>query len=92
MRRLVEAELDLELLDEFGVEPLRAAVFRADRIEARGALGLPARAEIAAGGPGDARARAGVRAGPPGANCTTTNDTSMIPSRVGTMNRMRRRM
>ena len=28
--------------------------------------------------------------GPPGANCTTTNDTSMIPSNVGIMNRMRR--
>ena len=28
--------------------------------------------------------------GPPGANCTTTNDTSMIPSSVGIMNRRRR--
>ena len=28
--------------------------------------------------------------GPPGANCTTTNETSMIPNRVGIMNRMRR--
>ena len=28
--------------------------------------------------------------GPPGANCTTTNDTSMIPKMVGIMNRMRR--
>ena len=28
--------------------------------------------------------------GPPGANCTTTNDTSMIPSRVGIMNSSRR--
>ena len=28
--------------------------------------------------------------GPPGANCTTTNDTSMMPSKVGIMNRMRR--
>jgi hypothetical protein len=28
--------------------------------------------------------------GPPGANCTTTNETSMIPSKVGIMNRMRR--
>ena len=25
--------------------------------------------------------------GPPGANCTTTNDTSMMPNSVGTMNR-----
>src|ERR1700719_3750252 len=30
--------------------------------------------------------------GPPGANCTTTNDTSMIPKIVGIMNRMRRMM
>ena len=30
--------------------------------------------------------------GPPGANCTTTNETSMIPNRVGIMNRMRRTM
>ena len=28
--------------------------------------------------------------GPPGANCTTTNDTSMMPSRVGIMNSRRR--
>ena len=30
--------------------------------------------------------------GPPGANCTTTNDTSRIPSSVGIISRMRRRM
>ena len=30
--------------------------------------------------------------GPPGANCTTTNDTSMMPKIVGIMNRMRRMM
>jgi hypothetical protein len=30
--------------------------------------------------------------GPPGANCTTTNATSMIPSSVGTMKRRRRMM
>ena len=30
--------------------------------------------------------------GPPGANCTTRNETSMMPSSVGTMNRMRRMM
>ena len=28
--------------------------------------------------------------GPPGANCTTTNDTSMMPNRVGIMNSRRR--
>jgi hypothetical protein len=28
--------------------------------------------------------------GPPGANCTTRNETSIIPKMVGTMNRMRR--
>ena len=30
--------------------------------------------------------------GPPGANCTTTNDTSMMPNRVGIMNSRRRMM
>ena len=30
--------------------------------------------------------------GPPGANCTTTKDTSMIPKMVGIMNKMRRMM
>ncbi len=34
-RRLVEAELLLELLDELRVEPLRAAVFRGDRLRRR---------------------------------------------------------
>ena len=28
--------------------------------------------------------------GPPGANCTTTNDTSMIPSSVGIISMIRR--
>ena len=28
--------------------------------------------------------------GPPGANCTTTKDTNMIPSKVGIISRMRR--
>ena len=30
--------------------------------------------------------------GPPGANCTTTKATSMMPNMVGIMNRMRRMM
>ena len=30
--------------------------------------------------------------GPPGANCTTTNDTSMIPKMVGIISAMRRTM
>jgi hypothetical protein len=30
--------------------------------------------------------------GPPGANCTTRNATSIIPNSVGIMNRMRRMM
>ena len=30
--------------------------------------------------------------GPPGANCTTTNATTMIPNRVGIINKMRRMM
>ena len=36
-RRLVEAELLLELLDELRVEPLRAAIFRGDRVAAAAA-------------------------------------------------------
>ena len=30
--------------------------------------------------------------GPPGANCTTTNETNMMPNSVGTMNSRRRMM
>ena len=62
MRRLVEAELLFQLLDEVLAQSLRAAIFRVRRIELPGALQL-ARAEIAAGRAGDARGRAGVGAG-----------------------------
>src|SRR3984893_19472578 len=61
--RLVEAELLFQLLDERGVEPARAAVFRVDGVGAGAALHLPARTEIPAGRTGDARGRAGVRPG-----------------------------
>ena len=61
-RRLVEAELLLELLDEIRIEPLRAAVFRIDGIGGGAGLRRP-RAEIAAGGARYARGRAGIRAG-----------------------------
>src|SRR5262249_36290562 len=57
--RLVEAELLLQALDEFGVEALRAAVFGAHRVDGA-AAGLPARAEIAARRPRDAGRRSGV--------------------------------
>ena len=40
MRRLVEAELLLELLDEFRVEPLRAAIFRGPAASPGCRLGL----------------------------------------------------
>ena len=53
-RRLVEAELRLELLDELRIEPLRAAVFRIDGIG--GGADLGPCAEIAAGGARYARA------------------------------------
>ena len=60
MRRLVEAELHLELLDELRIETLRAAVFRCRGVDLRAALRRAARAEIAA----RARARdAGAGAG-----------------------------
>ena len=61
--RLVEAELLFQLLDEFRIEPLRAAVFRGHRVDARAALRHAAAAEIAAGRAGNARGRAGIGAG-----------------------------
>jgi hypothetical protein len=89
-RRLVETELLFKALDEFGIEPLRAAVLRSDGIGRR--ADLAAGAEIAAAEP-EIREVPPVSAplscaitrstGPPGANCTTTNDTNMIPSSVG---------
>src|SRR5689334_12770762 len=45
--RLVEAELLFELLDEFGIETLRAPVLRARRVDLRGALRHAAAAEVA---------------------------------------------
>ena len=59
-RRLVEAELLFQALDEIGIEPLRAAVFRPDGIAGR--AGLAARAEIAAGRARNPRGAAGVGA------------------------------
>ena len=98
MRRLVEAELLLQALDEFRVEALRAAVFRRARVELRRCAACRARRNRPLDEP--VRAPAPVSApdstaitrstGPPGANCTTTNETSMIPNMVGIMNRMRR--
>jgi len=61
--RLVEAELLFQLFDEFGIEPLRAAVFRRHGVDARSALRQAAVAEVAAGRSGNARGRAGVGAG-----------------------------
>ena len=98
--RLVEAELLFQAFDELRIEALGAAVFGIDVDLAAGGR-RAAGAEIAAGRAGNARGGAGVVAGqlrddalhrPPGANCTTTNDTSMIPKMVGIMNRMRRMM
>jgi len=60
--RLVEAELLFQALDEFGIEALRAAIFRVE-VHLRAALHPAARAEIAARGAGDARSRAGIGAG-----------------------------
>ena len=60
--RLVETELLFQALDEFGVEPLGAAVFGVD-VELAAALQRAAGAEIAAGGTGNTRGRAGVGAG-----------------------------
>ena len=48
MRRLVEAELHLELLDEVRIEALGAAILRGRGVDLRAALHLAARAEVAA--------------------------------------------
>src|SRR5262249_25817804 len=59
-RRLVEAELLLQLLDEIRVEPLRAAIFRIDGVAAGADLSRRALREITAAR--NARAAAGVGA------------------------------
>src|SRR5207244_243944 len=56
--RLVEAELLLQALDEFGIEALRAAIFGGHRVDCDGAAGLAAGAELPAWGAGDARGHA----------------------------------
>src|SRR6516162_7402748 len=85
---LVEAELLLQALDEFRVEALGAAVFGVDRVDGAGAAGLPEVAPVS-----DPESWAMTRStGPPGANCTTTNETNMMPNSVGTMNSRRRMM
>jgi hypothetical protein len=61
VRRLVEAELMFELLDEFRVEPLGAAVFRGDGIDR--AARVAAGADDVAAAAGDARGRRYVVAG-----------------------------
>ncbi len=61
--RLVEAELLLQFLDEFRIEPLRAAVFGRHRVHLRAALHHAAAAEIAAGRAGNAGGGAGIGAG-----------------------------
>ncbi len=59
--RLVEAELLLQILDEFRVEPLGAAILGIHAVR-RAALRLAARTEIAALRARDARCRAGIAA------------------------------
>ena len=60
-RRLVEAELLLQLLDEFRVQPLRAAIFAARAFTA--GLGGIAGAEVAAGFARNARGGRNISAG-----------------------------
>src|SRR4029077_85439 len=60
-RWLVEAELFFEALDEIGIEPLRAPVFRTDRIRRR--ADLAAGAEIAAARTRNPRGASGIGAG-----------------------------
>ena len=61
MRRLVEAELPFQLLDEFRRQALRAAVFRVDARVAAGAGALSA-GEIAAAAAADPRGGGNVGA------------------------------
>ena len=93
MRWFVETELFFELLDEFRVEPLRAAIFGG-----HGAVAGPARLAGLPGAEITAR-RTPIRAvaetsvpvscaiirstGPPGANWMTTKLTVIIPNMVG---------
>ena len=97
MRRLVEAELLLELVDELRVEPLRAAI---PAFVAAGSSGgrwlsslwlVPLRRAVAS------TALPVICAiicstGPPGADWTMTKLITMIPNRVGMISRSRRRM
>ena len=60
-RRLVEAELLFQALDEIGIEPLRAAILGIDGVA--GCADLTAIAEIAARRAGNPRGAAGIGAG-----------------------------
>ena len=71
------------------MSPLRAALRRAAGAEI--AAGEPEMREVAPVSRPESCAMT-RSTGPPGANCTTTNDTSMIPKIVGIMNNMRRMM
>jgi len=83
VRRLVEAELLLELLDERRIEPLRTAI-----LGGRLATTLAARLGGRRGGVPEICAIT-RSTGPPGANCTMAKLINMIPNRVGTMSKTR---
>src|SRR6185312_373986 len=61
--RLIEAELLFELLDELGIETLRATVLRARRVDLRGPLRHAAAAEVTSRRPGNTRRCAGFSTG-----------------------------
>ena len=98
MRRLVEAELLLELLDELRVEPLRAAVLRAGVAAALADCAwLPPAKPSPWPPPMRAVAETSVpvscaitrSTGPPGANWMMAKLISMIPNSVGMISSMR---
>src|SRR5262249_50063884 len=72
---LVKAKLFFQALDELGVKTLSAAIFGIRRFGAGAALHLTATAEIAAGGAGNTRGRAGISA------LELGNDTLNRPAR-----------
>ncbi len=88
MRRLVEAELLFDPLDEFGIQPLGAAIARAGALGRLG-KGTSARTGLAAV---PVTWAITCSTGPPGANCTMTKLITMMPSRVGTISSRRRKM
>ncbi len=94
-RRLVEAELLLELCDEFRVEPLRAAILArriARPVDLASAAKIRACRRKAVGcrsPPWPVSSAITCSTGPPGANWITTKEIAMMPNMVGIISKQR---